>query len=59
MKKDDDKIINTALKHLASNARHWLEIKELLLEEARLNKELIALVDKLVQENEIKISRLN
>lgn len=56
---DSDEKIAAAIKHLSSNTEHWLEIRKVLLEEIRSNKELIALVDKKVQENNDKISKLN
>ena len=59
MKLKDDKIILAAIEHLSKNAGHWLEIKKVLEEDIMANQQLIILIDKIVQQNEYEMSKLN
>jgi hypothetical protein len=59
MELKDDKTILAAIEHLSKSAAHWLEIKKVLEEDIKANQQLIILIDKIVQENEYKIAKLN
>jgi len=55
----DDKKFQEVINRLASNSQHWLEIRQVLLDEIKGNQELIKLIDAKVKQNETKISKLN
>jgi hypothetical protein len=54
-----NKALQEVIDQLSRNTSHWLEIKKILEEDIRANKELITLIDQRVKENESKISQLN
>lgn len=56
---DKDKKFNEIIDKLASNSKHWREIKAILQEDIRGNQDLINLIDKRVKEIELSISKLN
>lgn len=57
--KEEDKKFEEAINQLSSNTDHWLNIKQVLLEDIRANQEIIALIDQKIKLNELKISHLN
>jgi hypothetical protein len=59
MENDDDVKWQEVIKRLSSNTERWLQIKKVLEDEIIGNRDIIALIDKKVKENEDKMSRLN
>lgn len=47
------------ISQFAQNTERWLEIKKILEEDIKGNQEIIILIDKKINENEKKISKLN
>ena len=56
---EDENRFKRAIENLISNSETWVKIKNILKEDIKEKEDLIEYLDKLVQERESQISKLN